>query len=554
MSGRQLLSRADIASFPGRDADRPFRQRARRASPSGISSIRSTRRRARRCRSIPPMMTSSPINLHIHGVHVSPKGNADNVMLHIPAGMSNTYTYHIPKNMPQGAYWYHSHLHALTTPHVYYGLAGLLAIGRTDGNLPLVTQHHIPIRNMVLQYNYCLRSRGRTRADQQCTVGRNGSARSSRRKAMSWPRAPTVRCSRRSISCNSKKGTKYFTSLVRRARCRSTTSADASSSFRAICSASPRAGGIRRAMCRPIPSLPDYQARRAVHRQRSVPAGDQEQGRDRPRSGCSPMSATSPTCSVQLTETATGNHPKIAIVGQDGNPSRRCTIPSSKTARGCVIPPATRYAIAVTMPATGDLVLEMPPRGGGARTIERAGHSLHQRRHRQSAGNARHLERPAVGGQLLTTGSSSSRRRCWRVPSHPAASGATTAFKDGQPLDAYTAFEDISRVTPDFKRQLVITGGFLNDLASTVRSQGLRLCVRRHGVSQRSAAPAAARFGRGVELHQQEQRRASDPHPRQRLPGHAAISIPRPVSRPGQTCGASIMPTCRRRRWVRMSR
>ncbi|MGD0532965.1 MAG: hypothetical protein ABSA62_12040, partial [Methyloceanibacter sp.] len=31
-----------------------------------------------------------------------------------------------------------------------------------------------------------------------------------------------------------------------------------------------------------------------------------------------------------------------------------------------LIPPATRYAIAVTMPASGDLILEMPPRGGGA--------------------------------------------------------------------------------------------------------------------------------------------------------------------------------------------
>ena len=62
----------------------------------------------------PEQLTSSPLNLHIHGVHVSPKGNADNVLLHIPAGMSNTYTYNIPNNMPQGAYWYHSHLHGLT--------------------------------------------------------------------------------------------------------------------------------------------------------------------------------------------------------------------------------------------------------------------------------------------------------------------------------------------------------------------------------------------------------------------------------------------------------
>ena len=98
-------------------------------------------------------MKSSPLNLHVHGIHVSPKGNADNVMLHIPAGMSNTYTYPIAKNMPQGAYWYHSHLHTLTSAQVYTGLVGLLSIGRTDGSLPIVTENKIPIRNMLLQYN-----------------------------------------------------------------------------------------------------------------------------------------------------------------------------------------------------------------------------------------------------------------------------------------------------------------------------------------------------------------------------------------------------------------
>ena len=50
----------------------------------------------------PEQMTSSPINLHTHGAHISPKGNADNVMLHIPPGMSYTYTYYIPRNTPKG--------------------------------------------------------------------------------------------------------------------------------------------------------------------------------------------------------------------------------------------------------------------------------------------------------------------------------------------------------------------------------------------------------------------------------------------------------------------
>ena len=102
----------------------------------------------------PEQMTSSPINLHTHGAHISPRGNADNVMLHIPPGMSNTFTYDIPRNMPQGLYWYHCHLHGLTAAQVYTGLVGLLAVGRTDGNLPLVTEKSIPIRNMGLQYNF----------------------------------------------------------------------------------------------------------------------------------------------------------------------------------------------------------------------------------------------------------------------------------------------------------------------------------------------------------------------------------------------------------------
>src|SRR6202007_2966782 len=72
---------------------------------------------------------------------------------------------------------------------------------------------------------------------------------------------------------------------------------------------------------------------------------------------------------VQLTETATGRHPQIAIVGQDGNPYTRVQYPPTDNGTRLLIPPASRFAIAVTIPAEGDLVLEMPERGGGAKTI-----------------------------------------------------------------------------------------------------------------------------------------------------------------------------------------
>ena len=77
-----------------------------------------------RCRIYPPALTSAPLNLHTHGLHVSPSGNADNVLLDIPAGMGNTYDYAVPKDMPNGMYWYHSHRHQLTAQQDVSGAGG----------------------------------------------------------------------------------------------------------------------------------------------------------------------------------------------------------------------------------------------------------------------------------------------------------------------------------------------------------------------------------------------------------------------------------------------
>lgn len=72
----------------------------------------------------------------------------------IPAGLGNVYDYEVPGTMPYVLYWYHSHRHTLTAEQTYLGLAGLLEIGRPDGNLPIVTVNDIPIRAMALQYNF----------------------------------------------------------------------------------------------------------------------------------------------------------------------------------------------------------------------------------------------------------------------------------------------------------------------------------------------------------------------------------------------------------------
>src|SRR5436190_3686501 len=410
----------------------------------------------------PEQMTSSPINLHTHGAHISPKGNADNVMLHIPPGMSNTYTYDMPRNMPQGLFWYHCHLHGLTSAQVYTGLVGLLAVGRTDGNLPIVTKKNIPIRNMALQYNFVFDRAG-------------GLAQLNNPNWSQWvnsasPPKPgelangTYRPSFAPVNFNqSKAGTRYFT----------------------VWYAGPLSINNHRGQLEFIPSnllqfnaadgkadsdvpanlsLPDYQ------RDVQFTVNGQFQPVIKSKAGQTEIWVIANVSdfayiNVQLTETATGRHPPIAIVGQDGNPYTAVHYPPTESGTRLLIPPASRFAIAVTIPREGDLVLEMQERGGGAKTISAPG-VLYTNNGTENP--------PAVLGGLSVLPSAISYADGFFVfptqvlfkatPSE--GGGVTTAFVEGQPLGAYTAFHDLSSKTPDVKRQILISGGFLNNMAS----------------------------------------------------------------------------------------
>jgi FtsP/CotA-like multicopper oxidase with cupredoxin domain len=409
----------------------------------------------------PEQMTSSPLNLHIHGVHISPKGNSDNVMLHISAGMSNTYIYHIPKDMPQGAYWYHSHLHTLTTGQTYYGLAGLLAIGRTDGNLPVVTANHIPIRNMILQYNGVFDRAG-------------GLAQLNN---LFWPQfVSTLAAPKGSQLANgtyrplmvpvnfmqSRKGTQYLT----------------------VWYSGPLSIGNKRGLFQIIPSNLQHFTADPGQPGSDLPANPQlpdyrrdvqftVNGEFEPTTKIKPgqteiwvLANISDVAymNVELTETATGKHPPIAIVGQDGNPSPAVHYPITHNGTQLLIPPATRVAIAVTMPATGDLQLEMPPLDGGKTQTARG--ILYT--------NDGTANPPAVLGTLSVAPTAISYLDgFFAFPTQvlvkavaAEGKGLTTAFVERQPLQAYTSFEDLSHLTPNVQRQILISGGFLNEHAS----------------------------------------------------------------------------------------
>src|ERR671916_417866 len=46
-----------------------------------------------------------PTNLHVHGMHVSPQGNSDNVFFHVENGQSFDYEFDVPANHPAGLLW-----------------------------------------------------------------------------------------------------------------------------------------------------------------------------------------------------------------------------------------------------------------------------------------------------------------------------------------------------------------------------------------------------------------------------------------------------------------
>ena len=276
------------------------------------------------------------------------------MLLSIPAGMGNTYTYDVPKTMPNGLYWYHSHRHTMTAQQTYMGLAGLLEIGRPDGNLPLVTQNDIPVRDMAIQYNF--------------VFDRNGKGH--QLNNYSWPQfVSTLKPPEGSQLAD---GT-YQPSLA------PVNIADTTMGAQYVTPwwAGPLSPHNNRGQTQFIPSnLMTFDSpTKKVAENPALPENQRDvqftvNGQFQPelkiKPGQTEIWAVANISDIaymtlRLTETATGNHPKFSIVGQDGNPYTQVGRPVYGDGTTLDIPPGSRYAIAVTMPKEGDLVLEFPP-------------------------------------------------------------------------------------------------------------------------------------------------------------------------------------------------
>ncbi|AOY71657.1 multicopper oxidase family protein [Arthrobacter sp. TES] len=67
-------------------------------------------------------------NLHVHGLHVSPEGNGDNVFVSVNPGDAFSYGYKLPADHPPGVYWYHPHHHGTVADQIFAGLFGAIIV------------------------------------------------------------------------------------------------------------------------------------------------------------------------------------------------------------------------------------------------------------------------------------------------------------------------------------------------------------------------------------------------------------------------------------------
>ena len=122
--------------------------------------------------------------------------------------------------------------------------------------------------------------------------------------------------------------------------------------------------------------------------------------------------------------------------------------------------------------------------------------------------------------------------------------GVTTEFKEGQKLDAYTVFEDISKVTPDVARELTISGGFVNNLASTSDAKSFTYVFE--GIEFPYVPLLQPRLGSIEEWKFLNNN--NDEHPIHIHVNDFQVTYyldPTGALRPGRRCGRSTTPTCR---------
>jgi FtsP/CotA-like multicopper oxidase with cupredoxin domain len=97
-------------------------------------------------------LPNKPSNLHYHGMSVSPRGNSDNVFVHVHPGETFQYEVRIPPAGRQGPglYWYHPHAHGYVDDQILGGMSGALVVDGFERLYPLL--RGLPERYLLIKH------------------------------------------------------------------------------------------------------------------------------------------------------------------------------------------------------------------------------------------------------------------------------------------------------------------------------------------------------------------------------------------------------------------
>ncbi|WP_435198081.1 multicopper oxidase family protein [Janibacter sp. GS2] len=102
----------------------------------------------------------SPTNLHVHGLHVSPRGRGDNPFRSIAPGESADYEFTLPDDHAPGTYWYHPHRHGHVADQVAAGLYGAIIV-EDPAPLPVTRERTLVVSDISLDGSGALAEPGR---------------------------------------------------------------------------------------------------------------------------------------------------------------------------------------------------------------------------------------------------------------------------------------------------------------------------------------------------------------------------------------------------------
>ena len=100
-------------------------------------------------------------NLHLHGLHISPSGQADDIFRTTSPGDTSVWIYDIPSDHSPGTYFYHPHVHGSSSNQQGGGMAGALIVDPPENSPPLPAAIAAMEEEVLLLQHLCFHNEGK---------------------------------------------------------------------------------------------------------------------------------------------------------------------------------------------------------------------------------------------------------------------------------------------------------------------------------------------------------------------------------------------------------